>query len=81
MIKDKDISVYSVYQKAIMALNQVKFQHPSVGKVKVHPVICHDWHRGGSRGITLLILTSALDGVGAQRHAPAGLPPERSPET
>jgi hypothetical protein len=31
----------------------------------------------GSSGIALLSLTSALDGVGGQRHAPAALPPER----
>ena len=36
-------------------------------------------HRG-SRGIaTLFTLTSALDGMGGQRHAPAALPPVMTP--
>ena len=35
----------------------------------------------GSRGITTLSLTSALDGVGGQRHAPAALPPGKRPGT
>jgi hypothetical protein len=33
----------------------------------------------GSRGIPVLfLLTSALDGVGGQSHAPAALPPEKT---
>ena len=35
----------------------------------------------GSRGITTLSLTLALDGVGVQRHAPAALPPRKRPGT
>jgi len=35
----------------------------------------------GSRGIALLSLTSALYGVGGQRHAPAALPPGKRPVT
>ena len=62
-----------------MTLNEVKFQHPSFGKV--HPVICHDRQRGGSRGIILLIQPRRWIGVGAQLHAPAGLPTESSPST
>jgi len=32
----------------------------------------------GSRWITTPTLTSALDGVGGQRHAPAALPPGKT---
>jgi hypothetical protein len=34
--------------------------------------------KGGSRCIALLSLTSALDAVGGQRHAPAALPPGKT---
>jgi hypothetical protein len=33
----------------------------------------------GSRGIVLLFLTSALDGVGGQRHAPTTFTPGKDP--
>ena len=49
------------------------------GKGKVH-------HRTGHKGPEvekmysfILSLTSALDGVGGQRHAPSALPPRKDP--
>jgi len=46
-------------------------------KVKVNLEQAKKSHRW-SRGISTLSLTSALDGVCGQRHAPAALPPRKS---
>jgi hypothetical protein len=43
-------------------------------KVKVHPRTDHEVPVGEQRYISTLSLTSALDGVGGQRHSPAALP-------
>ena len=48
------------------------------GKGKIHPRTGHEGPEG-SRGITTLPLTSALDGVDGQRHAPANLPLGKRP--
>ena len=42
------------------------------GRAKVHPIARHEGPEGYN---CTLSLTSALDGVGGQRHAPAALPP------
>jgi hypothetical protein len=44
-------------------------------KGKVHPRTGHEGPEGKQRDSSTLSLTSALDGVGSQRHAPAALPP------
>ena len=44
-------------------------------KGKVHPVTCCENTEGAWRYSSTLSLTSALDGVGAQRHPSAALPP------
>jgi len=43
-------------------------------KGKVHPRTGHEGPEGEKRYSRTLSLTSALDGVGGQRHAPAALP-------
>ena len=48
------------------------------GKGKAHPRIDHGAPEGEYRSSCTLSLTSVLDGVGGQHHAPANLPPERS---
>ena len=45
------------------------------GKGKVHPRTGHEDPEGEYRYSSTLSLTSALDGVGGQSHAPAALPP------
>jgi len=49
----------------------------SKGKGKVHTRTGHEGPKGEQRYSTLS-LTSAIEGVGSQRHAPAALPPEMS---
>ena len=48
-------------------------------KSKVHPVTDYEGPEVVYRYISTPSLTSALDGVGGQRHAPAALPPEKDP--
>jgi hypothetical protein len=51
----------------------------SIGKVTVHLRTDHKGPEGGGyRYSCTLSLTSALDGVGGQRQAPAALPPEKT---
>jgi len=45
-------------------------------QVKVHPRTCHEGRK--EEQSPTLSLTSALDGVGGQRHAPAALPPGKT---
>jgi hypothetical protein len=45
------------------------------GKGKVHPITGHKGPEGEYRYRFTLSLTSSLDGVDGQRHAPAALPP------
>ena len=45
----------------------------------VHPRTSHECPEGEYRYGSTLSLTSALDGVGGQRHAPAALPPYKDP--
>jgi hypothetical protein len=47
-------------------------------KVKVHPRTGHEGPEGEQRFSSTLSLTTALDGVGGQRHAPAALPPGKT---
>ena len=47
-------------------------------KGKFHPRTGHEGPEGEYRYSCTLFLTSALDGVGGQRHAPAALPPEKT---
>ena len=51
------------------------------GKGKVPPRTGHEGSEGEQRYSCTLSLTSALDGVGGQRHAPAALPPGKKPGT
>ena len=44
--------------------------------IKVRPITGHEVPKGEQRYSFTLSLTSALDGVVGQRHAPAALPPE-----
>ena len=44
------------------------------GQGKVHPVTSHEGPEGELRYRYTLFLTSTLDRVGGQRHAPAALP-------
>jgi hypothetical protein len=51
----------------------------SKGKGKVHARTGHEVQRGGGkRDSPALSLTSALDGVGGKRHAPAALTPRKT---
>ena len=45
------------------------------GKGKVHPITDHEGPEVEYKYSSTLSLTSALDGVSGQRHAPAALPP------
>jgi hypothetical protein len=47
-------------------------------KGKVHPTRGHEGPEGDYRCSSILSLTSAIDGVGGQRHAPADLPPGKT---
>jgi len=47
-------------------------------KGKVHPSTGHEDPVGEYRYDSTLSLTSALNGVGGQRHAPANLPPGKT---
>ena len=47
-------------------------------KGEVHPRIRHEGPEGGFRYSSTLSLTSALGGVGGQRHASAALPPGKT---
>ena len=48
------------------------------GKSKGHPRTSHEGPKGEYVYTFTLSLTSALDGVGGQRHAPAALPPRKT---
>ena len=50
-------------------------------KGKIHIITGHEGAEGEQRHSSTLSLTSALDGVGGQRHAPAALPPGKWPGT
>ena len=47
-------------------------------KVKIHPRTGHESPEGEKRYRCTLSLTSALEAVGGQRHAPARLPPVKT---
>jgi hypothetical protein len=47
-------------------------------KGKVYPRIGYEDPKGERRYSSTLSLTSVLDGVGGQRHAPAALPPGKT---
>jgi len=51
---------------------------PCRNKVKVHLITGHEGPEGEYRCSSTLSLTSALDGVGGQRHAPSALPTEKT---
>ena len=46
----------------------------------MHPWTDHEGPEGEYRYSSTLYLTSALDGVGGERHAPADLPPGERPD-
>jgi len=49
------------------------------GEVTVHPRIGQEGPEGEQKYSSTLSLTSELDRVGGQRHAPAALPPGNEP--
>jgi len=55
--------------------------HQDIEKVKVHPRTGHGGPEREQRYSSTLSLTSVLDGVGGQRHAPAVLPLGKRPST
>ena len=55
------------------AVNEVNAK----GKGKVHPRTGHKVPEWKERYSSTLYLTSALDEIGGERHAPTALPPER----
>ena len=52
--------------------------HKGKRKGKGHPTTGHQGPEGEQRYSSTLSLTSALDGVGDQRYAPAALPPGKT---
>jgi hypothetical protein len=62
----------------ISPMLHTRFHLYSVLKVKSNPRTGHEGPMGESRYCSTLSLTSALDGVGGQRHAPAALPPGKT---
>ena len=56
-------------------LRSTKWSYIGVYKGKVHPLTGHEGPVGEQRYSSTLSLTSALDWLGGQRHAPAALPP------
>jgi hypothetical protein len=50
-------------------------------KNKVHSITCHEDPEGKWRYSSTISLTSALEGVGDQRHAPVALTPGKKPGT
>ena len=65
----------SVFKGLKLSLEQ-KFTR--FGKGKGHPLTGHESPGVVWRYTSTLSLTSALDGVGGQRHVPAALPPGKS---
>ena len=51
----------------------------SEGKGKGQPITGDEGPEGEKRYSSTLSLTSAVDGVGGQRHSPAALPPRKDP--
>ena len=72
------ISTYS-YNHYHLGLSYLQYKSKSNGlvlkakKSKFHPRTGHDGPEGKQRYSSTLFLTSALDGVGGQRHVPAAL--------
>ena len=78
--KVKQFLTYSYFCTNVQALAEVAIRLVCVfwignGKGKVHPTTSQEGPEGVQRYSPTLSLTSALDGVGGQRHAPAALPP------
>ena len=63
---------------ATVNCSKLKCVNKGKGKGKVHPRTGHEGPEGEWRYSYTLSLTSALDGVGGQRHAPAALPPVKT---
>ena len=70
MIYDK---IYSWF------ITEYKHSLTHIGKDKVHTTIGNEGPEVEYMYISTLSLTSALNGVGGQRHAPAALPPRKNP--
>jgi hypothetical protein len=60
---------------------EISLAECSSGKGKAHPRTGHEGPEGELRYRSTLSLTSALNGVGGQHHAPAALPPRKRPVT
>jgi hypothetical protein len=63
-----------------MSFTYYIYIYTRVGKCKGkgHPITVHEGPQGEYRYSSTLPLTSMLDGVGGQRHAPAALCPEKT---
>jgi hypothetical protein len=59
-------------------LSELQGQYGRSVKGKVHLITGRDHPEVENRYSSTLSLTSALDGVGGQRHAPAALPPRKT---
>ena len=59
-------------------LHPLALSLPGKGKGKGHPRTGHEGPEVEQRYSSTVSLTSALDGVGGQRHAPAALPPGKA---
>jgi len=65
------------YPVTTVACSQIRSGNGK-GKGKSHPTTGHVGLDGEQRYSSILSLTSALDGVGGQSHAPAALPPGKT---
>jgi len=61
-----------------MAQFKLLWLYSNKGKGKVHPITGYEYTEGEWRYSPTLSLTSALEGVGVHRHAPASLPPGKT---
>ena len=66
----RHVTVWSLVSYSSLRITQIKG--------KVHPITGHKDPEGEQSYSSVLSLTSPLDGVGGQRHAPAALPPGKT---
>ena len=75
------LSLTMLYEKFLILrrIEQDMIINIRKGKGKGHPITGHEGPEREQRYSSTLSLTSALDGVGGQRHAPAALSPGERP--